>query len=766
MSYVTRLFALLSILLLCGIVLTPASAQAQDVIYVDSTATGAGDGSSWEDAYTDLQDAMDEAEGQTGIEIWVAEGTYIPSEQTSTDDERTATFNLLNGVSILGGFNGDESQKENRDADPSSNNTVLSGDIGARGFEGDNSYHVVNGEGLDNTSLLDGFTITKGRADGDSRPHWWGAGIRLKSASTELSNLIIKNNFADTGGGGAMLNTSSSEVSDVTFINNEGRDGGGLEADGNFELENVTFSGNIGTNGGGAAINGGSPTLLNVTFEDNEASDSGGGIRASVGIENRLKIKNSSFNNNSTSGFGGGVASNYGGITMENVEFVENSADSGGGMWVECGGTNCFIINTQFENNSADFGGGIEIRNGDTFLVNSTLIGNSSKHEGDAISFEDTEAVVANSRILGHLSSSTSSTFIAFGDRSTIVNSTISNNSGDTFLNKNDGYPKIENSVLWGNEGEDIVVSSGQVLVSNSVVEDGIPDGAVDNGGNVAQDPLFSDPDGPDGVLGTSDDDLRLKGPPNPSPAIDAGDNELIPQDVADLDGDGDTHETLPLDFAGIDRTQNVLEGSGKVVDIGAYESDGSPLPVELASFNGTTTDQNVQLTWQTASETDNAGFEVQRKEESAWSQIGYVESKAQGGTTTEAKSYRFRAKDLAVGTHQFRLKQVDLDGSSSIHGPISVDVKMQEAVKLVAPAPNPISSTATLSFAVKEKSRARVYLYNTLGQKVTTLYEGTTPAGERQTTQIDAKSLPSGTYFIRLQAGQQTTTKQFTVVR
>jgi surface protein len=203
-------------------------------------------------------------------------------------------------------------------------------------------------------------------------------------------------------------------------------------------------------------------------------------------------------------------------------------------------------------------------------------------------------------------------------------------------------------------------------------------------------------------------------------------------------------------------------EGFGEFV----FASDSNELPVELASFNGTTTDRNVRLTWQTATETNNAGFEVQRKEESGWSQMGYVESKADGGTTTEAQSYRYTAQNLSVGTYQFRLKQVDLDGSSQVHGPVSVDVQMQEALMLTAPAPNPVSSTATLSFAVKEQAEATVAVYDMLGRKATTLFEGTPTPGESTPLRLDASTLPSGTYLLRLRAAGRTETQRVTVLR
>lgn len=200
------------------------------------------------------------------------------------------------------------------------------------------------------------------------------------------------------------------------------------------------------------------------------------------------------------------------------------------------------------------------------------------------------------------------------------------------------------------------------------------------------------------------------------------------------------------------------------------FASEANALPVELASFDAIATEGGARLTWRTASETGNAGFEVQRQKEETegdtWAQVGYVESNAPGGTTTEAQSYEYLSKDLAVGTHQFRLKQVDLDGSSTLTGPVSVDIQMTEGLKLEIPAPNPTGRAATLSFAVKERTEATIQLYNTLGQRVKTVYRGTPAAGEEQTAQVDAAGLPSGTYFLRLTAGGQTRTRRLTIVR
>jgi hypothetical protein len=202
------------------------------------------------------------------------------------------------------------------------------------------------------------------------------------------------------------------------------------------------------------------------------------------------------------------------------------------------------------------------------------------------------------------------------------------------------------------------------------------------------------------------------------------------------------------------------------------FSTTNQQLPVELARFEARPSgERSVRLSWQTASETGNAGFRVQHRrppEQSgrAWAKAGFVESAASGGTTTEAQSYRFTAADLDVGTHQFRLLQVDLDGETHVQETVTVELTMQQALRLEGPAPNPVSGRATVAFAVKEKQETTLRLYNTLGQQVQTVYRGVSPAGEQQTAQLNAGGLASGVYFLRLRADGRTATRRVTVVR
>src|SRR5512135_1796908 len=194
---------LLGLLLVSLLVLgTPRQASAASIIYVNAAAGGANNGTSWKDAYTDLQAAI--AAAVSGDQIWVAQGLYLPT--TTTD--RDATFHLKDGVAIYGGFIGKETQLEPRN--PYAHRSVLSGDIGAFGDISDNSYHVVDSSHTDNTAVLDGFAIEAGNANGDplcdlcttDTGRSLGAGIYNVAGAPMLSRLIIRDNWALWEGGG------------------------------------------------------------------------------------------------------------------------------------------------------------------------------------------------------------------------------------------------------------------------------------------------------------------------------------------------------------------------------------------------------------------------------------------------------------------------------------------------------------------------------------------------------------------------------------
>jgi hypothetical protein len=288
-------------------------------IYVDSSASGAGDGSSWADAYPKMQDAL--AVATSGDQIWVAEGVYYPDEGGGqTDNDRGATFTMINGVEAYGGFNGTESSLDERNFDVYI--TVLSGDIDQNdttnsngvvtdvaNISGDNAYHVLTGGGTDNSAVLDGFTITAGQAN-DSRSHNSGGGMNNNDSSPMLKNMIFTGNYAGYGGGMLNNNSSNPSLTNVTFTRNRsGASGGGMNnSNSSPTLMNVKFSGNLAYKGGGMYNSGGIPYLTNVIISGNRANASGGGI---YNTGSNPRLTNVTISGNLANEYFGGGIYNY-----------------------------------------------------------------------------------------------------------------------------------------------------------------------------------------------------------------------------------------------------------------------------------------------------------------------------------------------------------------------------------------------------------------------------------------------------------------------
>ena len=210
-------------------------------------------------------------------------------------------------------------------------------------------------------------------------------------------------------------------------------------------------------------------------------------------------------------------------------------------------------------------------------------------------------------------------------------------------------------------------------------------------------------------------------------------------------------------------------------------------LPVELTRLTATPDAGGVLLEWTTASETRNAGFEIERQavgEENAasgdasgdassgdaasgdasgdWTTIGFVEG---AGTTTEAQAYRFRAEDLPVGTHRFRLRQLDADGTATLSAPVTAAVRLAEAYRLTAPAPNPATTGATMRLVVRQPQAVRVAVYDVLGRAVRVLLDGPMSAQQPTTLRV-GEGLPAGQYFVRAVGEHFRATERLTIVR
>lgn len=213
-------------------------------IYVNHRATGMNTGTSWEDAFVHLQDAIDVH--TNGSEIWVAKGTYYPDLGANVNEgDRSASFSGVS-VAIYGGFNGTELPGFDKfDRDLINNVTILSGDIGLRGDMSDNSFHVVT------DCFISGVTVTKGNANGSGTNAYGGGLYRTSAASSvPITQCTFIDNHATIGGGLYSNPSFLTEIWNCAFISNTAEKGGGayIQGGSTFFVFNCTFSGNVATN--------------------------------------------------------------------------------------------------------------------------------------------------------------------------------------------------------------------------------------------------------------------------------------------------------------------------------------------------------------------------------------------------------------------------------------------------------------------------------------------------------------------------------------
>jgi hypothetical protein len=515
-------------------------------IYVDIDAASGGNGTSWANAYTNLQDAIDAANAND--QIWVAAGTYLPTKDhtgnSTPTNNRDKNFHLATDMKIYGGFAGTETQLSARDA--ATNITILSGDfIGDDGVTGsgsafaitgntENAYHVMITAYLTAAAVIDGFTIKGGNANGSgvlisyqSQTHRnnGGGGMSNRSSSPTITNTTFSYNTAHNGGG--MCNTfSSPTITNTTFSYNTARIRGGGMYNSRYSptIKNSIFLHNTADEGGGMYNNACFPTITNTAFSYNTAVNGGGMFNNS----SSSIITNTIFSYNTAVYHGGGMYNSSSSPIITNTTFSYNTGrmSYGGGMY-NGSSSSPTITNTIFSYNKADYGGGMYNESSSSpIITNTTFSYNTAVYYGGGMYNESSSSPI-------------------------ITNTTFSYNAatnGGGMINLSSS-PTIKNSIFWNNlknnqnsvPGADIENSSSSPTVSycltqeNSLYSSGT--GIINN-----QDPLFVDAANGDFSLQTG------------SPCIDMGDGAI-----------GNSANTTTSDLAGNARFNGVI-------DMGAYE--------------------------------------------------------------------------------------------------------------------------------------------------------------------------------------------------
>jgi len=515
-------------------------------IYVNLAATGANNGTTWANAYTSLQTAINAA--GAGAQIWVKAGTYKPTSYLDpkvTNDPRSRSFVLKGGVSVLGGFAGMETQLAQRDVE--SNLTILSGDFSGNdsatwppdSSRNENAYHVVVAVNQATPIVLDGLTITGGNANNstykqpnngsvipkDTRVHEVGGGGIMLNSETKIYNCLILQNQAEESGGGFVIynqtkQTKGSRISDSVFRQNFAGDGGGILF-GCDQAPTLSYEKGIFA-------------VVRCLFEENQAkvapdSDGDGYL---------------------DQGNGGGIfLSSNANVAIAESVFLNNTVHPNGLVGAKVGDPSFGL--------SWGHGGALQVVEGSIARIYNTLfIGNESKWAGGAINIDKWESGSAGrvdvyfstfygnqSRfgggICNHLSSLNGFGNIFYENRSINGSGYVSDVSNSLALNGTQSTSKIFNTLT----------TQGSIFAN---IGSGI----------IGGDPRFVDLgllEGGDGAWLTADDGLRIK---NGSPVIGLVWNNL-PSDFADLDEDGNTTELLPYDAAGVTFAPNPPYNAG-----------------------------------------------------------------------------------------------------------------------------------------------------------------------------------------------------------
>ena len=390
--------------LLCVLFLpvTVCTAVAGEVIYVDAKAAGLNIGISWENAINSLHDALLLAYfSEKPVEIRVAQGIYTPDRGIGImPGDREASFQLVNGVTIKGGYaanlSGRRGEPDVRDINQYK--SILSGDLNANDGPDlnnieDNSYHVVTASGINETAVLDGFTITgSGIAGSRTVPYNHSGGMYNDNSSPTLIDCTFTGNLAAETGAGMYNNSSNPVLLNCTFSGNDAPDGGSGMYNYNSSpmLTNCKFIGNRGGGGGAGMYNVNSnPMLADCTFSGNSIILNGGGM---YNESSNPALLNCIFTGNTAGGNGGGMYNDKSSPTLTNCTFNENSAHYGGA--IHCIDSFSLIINNTILNNlsTGSRGGGIYCGVSSPTVVNTILWNNSP----DEI-YEQTERRISTS---------------------------------------------------------------------------------------------------------------------------------------------------------------------------------------------------------------------------------------------------------------------------------------------------------------------------------------------------------------------------------
>jgi len=229
---------------------------------------------------------------------------------------------------------------------------------------------------------------------------------------------------------------------------------------------------------------------------------------------------------------------------------------------------------------------------------------------------------------------------------------------------------------------------------------------------------------------------------------------------------DGSIHPAVATDADGIwPSGANTVNPTGGLTTPIRLESTDAPVPVELISFSATIDQNSVKLFWNTASELNNHGFEIERKSSNeSWVKIGFVSG---NGTRSSLNEYSFTDNNLVAGKYSYRLKQIDINGSFKYGGIVEVDLEQPNNFKLEQNYPNPFNPSTSIQYAIGSKQFVSLKVFDMLGNQLTELVNEYQDVGSYN-IQFSSNSLQltSGTYFYELRAGDFVSVKKMLLLK
>ena len=722
-------------------------------IYVDVDATGTNNGSSWANAYTDLQDAIDNA--TSSDEIWVAEGTYYPTKDesgTAGTNDRDNTFFINYDIKLYGGFDGVETTRSQRT--PTTNITILSGDMDNDEDSLDNCFHIMyfKGDGTNNvtaSAVVDGFTFEDGNATGATSTNPWGGAIYMYAYSNNtnttkydcsptINNNIFKNNDANNGGAIAILigyktSYGESTISNCFFYNNNTSSNGGAVYTRGYNYDPVV---NL--------------NFINCVFYNNHAPTSGGAVcNNHYNDVSNISYMNCSFYNNwitNSSASGGAIYTNkVDAVTITNTIFHKNAINetdtslAGSDLKIKSGSSTVTYSLTQ-KNSSVSSGTGIINNSDPLFFYPST--GDLRLQAGSGVADAGTSTGAPSTDIYGNARSGSYDMGATEGEfngcssshslpttASTTYTASYYHTDGSAWTHYCSSDDKLLLSIKWGGnsiaDADKVQLKLGASTTTGYCTSGGVitnTDGYemidrrwdLDYTGNT----LTSNPsvryyfttaeyNAVKSALGSHQNCTPANAFMTVNAATDLSMYKLSSSTAfQDPHASGATGTVITNDAtASTTKWVHSTHTDGHIAEYevssfsggggGAGGGGGNPLPVELINFNVTKLHANTsKINWATATEINNSHFVIERSYDGlTFEAIERVEG---NGNSQEILNYAFLDNTIGENQHvvYYRLNQFDYDGANELSEVRKVIFDVDNTVGSVDVYPNPFNNT------------------------------------------------------------------------